>query len=58
MNGRRTLWLVVALALLSAGAIIGMLLVENPAGDALLFVAAALPLLAGAWCWRRQQRPR
>jgi membrane protein implicated in regulation of membrane protease activity len=56
MNGRRTLLLVVALALLSAGAIIAMLLVDGGAFDRLLFVVAALPLAYGFWRWRAERR--
>lgn len=56
MNGRRTLTLVVALALLSAGAIIAMLLVDGGALDRLLLVVAALPLAYGFWRWRAERR--
>ncbi|HET8880741.1 MAG TPA: hypothetical protein VFM56_01075 [Solimonas sp.] len=56
MSGRRTLLLVVALALLCAGAIIGMLLVDGGALDRLLFVVAALPLAYGFWRWRAERR--
>jgi hypothetical protein len=55
MSGRRTLLLVVALALLSACAIIGMLLVDGGAFDRLLFVVAALPLAYGFWRWRAER---
>lgn len=56
MSGRRTLARVVALALLSAGAIIGMLLVDGGVLDHLLLVVAALPLLYGFRRWRAERK--
>lgn len=56
MSGLRTLGVVVALALTAVVAIIGMLLVDNVYGDALLLVLAALPLLIGFWRWRAEHR--
>jgi len=51
MKGRHTLKGVVALALVGAGGIIGLLLTEG-ALDWLLLVLAALPLIVGFWRWR------
>ncbi len=57
VGGRRTMRLVVALALLAMAGIIGMLLVES-AWDWLFLALAALPLGVGAWCWRTQRRTK
>lgn len=54
MKGRHTLIGVIVLALISAAAIIGLLLTEGALLDAVLLVLAALPLLVGGWCWRTQ----
>lgn len=56
MKGRHTLKLVIAMAVVSACGIIGLLLAEG-ALDWLLLVLAALPLAVGAWRVRGQQRP-
>jgi hypothetical protein len=50
MKGRHTLKLVTVLALVSAGAIIGLLLAGG-SWDAVLLVLAASPLAVGAWRW-------
>ncbi len=55
MNARKTLSLVVAMALLSVAGIIGMLLVES-AWDWAGFALAALPLMVGGWRWRALQK--
>ena len=55
MNGRRTLSLVIVLALISAGGIIGMLLVDGGLWDKVLFIVAALPLIYGFWRWRAER---
>ncbi len=55
MTGRRTLALVLLLALAAIAGIVGMLLAEG--GWDLLFLAmTALPLLVGGWRWRAQRR--
>lgn len=59
MKGRNALKLVIALAVVCAAGIIGMLLVEG-AVETLLLALAALPLAVGLWCWwneSRGQRP-
>lgn len=53
MKGRNTLTAVIVLALISATAIIGLLLADGVM-DGVLLVLAALPLLVGGWCWRAQ----
>lgn len=53
MKGRHTLTGVIVLALISAAAIIGLLLADG-VFDGILLVLAALPLLVGLWCWRTQ----
>ncbi|WP_157622957.1 hypothetical protein [Solimonas soli] len=55
MSGRRTLWWVAARALIGAGGIVGMLLVDGGVGDGLLFLLAASPLLHGWWRWQRSR---
>lgn len=50
MNGRRTLTLVLVLALICIAGIVGMLLSES-ALDWLFFAMTAAPLLIGAWRW-------
>ncbi|MPZ20789.1 MAG: hypothetical protein GEV06_23195 [Luteitalea sp.] len=47
MTGRRAMWLIVALALASAGGIIATLLTDGP-WDAICLVLAALPLAIGS----------
>lgn len=54
MSGR-TYAVVAALALLSVGGIVGMLLSEG-AWDLLFFAMAAVPLAFGAWRQRRLRR--
>ena len=57
MKGRNALKLVIVMALVSAGGIIGLLL----AGDVLdwaLLVLAALPLGVGLWRWRAEASGR
>lgn len=49
MSERRAMARLLALALVSAGGIIGMLLVESSFGDTLLLALAALPLVYGGW---------
>ncbi|RNF84441.1 hypothetical protein [Montanilutibacter psychrotolerans] len=53
MKGRHTLKVVVVMALVSAVGIMGLLLVDG-ALDWLLLVLAALPLVVGLWCWRKE----
>lgn len=55
MRGRRTLVIVVLLALLSMGGIVGLLLAEG-GWDVVFFGVAALPLGVGAWRLRRASR--
>jgi hypothetical protein len=50
MKDRHTLSGVIVLALISAAAILGLLLADGVA-DWILLVLAALPLLVGLWCW-------
>lgn len=50
MNGRRTLALVLVLALICIAGIVGMLLSESSL-DWLFFAMTAAPLLIGAWRW-------
>jgi bacteriorhodopsin len=63
MNGRRTLALVLVLALICIAGIVGMLLSDS-ALDWLFFAMTAAPLLIGAWRWRASradempQRPK
>lgn len=54
MSGRNTLKLVVAMALVSACGIVGLLLAVDARFDGPLLALAALPLLVGAWRWRAQ----
>lgn len=56
MSGRGPMTRLVALALVSASGIVGMLLVDSPTGDRLLLAVAALPLVYGGWSWRAQRR--
>lgn len=56
MKGARTLRLVLALALVSAFGIVGLLLAVNARFDGLLLPMAALPLVVGLWCWRKESR--
>jgi thiamine transporter ThiT len=53
MTGRRALRAVIALAIVSALAIVALLLTEG-ALDWLLLCFAALPLLVGCWRWRAE----
>ena len=55
MKGRHALKIVLALALASAGGIIGLLL-ANGAADWGLMALAALPLVVGLWCVRAQNK--
>lgn len=55
MKGRHTLKFVVAMALVSACAILGLLLVGG-AWDAVLLGLAASPLVVGAWRWWAEAR--
>lgn len=48
MNGRRTMLLVAALALLSIAGIVGMLLADG-AWDGCFLALTALPLIVGSW---------
>lgn len=57
MKGQRTLKFVIAMALVSAFAIIGLLLANGPL-DWLLLVLAALPLGVGLWRLRAESRSR
>lgn len=58
MSARRSLGALVALALLCAASIIGMLVTESPLWDTLFFVLAALPLLIGGWrAWSLRATP-
>lgn len=60
MNGRRTLALVLVLALICIAGIVGMLLSDS-ALDWLFFAMTAAPLLIGAWRWwksRGDEGPR
>lgn len=57
MTGARALCLVLALALVAIGGIVGMLLAEG-AWDRLCFAMTALPLLVGAGCCWRMRRSR
>ena len=55
MKGRHTLKLVLALSLVSAGGIVGLLLADGVA-DGFLMALAALPLAVGFWSLRAQAR--
>lgn len=57
MKGRNTLKLVIAMAIVSACAIVGLLLASGPL-DGLLLVLAALPLGMGVWRWRAEAANR
>ncbi|WP_165797374.1 hypothetical protein [Solimonas fluminis] len=48
MRARKTLWRVLAMALLSVAGIIGMLLVDS-GWDGAFLALAALPLAVGGW---------
>lgn len=56
MSGRGPMTRLVALALVGALGIVGMLLVDSWIGDRLLLAVAALPLVYGCWSWRTQRR--
>lgn len=56
MKGARTLKLVLALALVSACGIVGLLLTVDARFDWMLLAMAALPLGVGLWCWRKETR--
>lgn len=57
MTGARALCLVLALALVAIGGIVGMLLADG-AWDRAYFAMTALPLLVGAGCgWRMRRTP-
>lgn len=55
MKGRSTLRAVLALAMISACGIVGLLLADG-ALDWSLLVLASLPLLVGFGCWRAEAR--
>ena len=57
MKGQNILKLVIAMALVSAGGIIGLLLASGPT-DWLLLLLAALPLGVGLWRWRAESGRR
>ncbi|MFT3907053.1 MAG: hypothetical protein QM718_12160 [Steroidobacteraceae bacterium] len=57
MSGARALWLIVGLAWLAVGGIVGMLLAES-GWDWLFFALTASPLVVGAWQWWRLRASR
>jgi len=56
MNAGRAMLLVILLALLSIGGLIGMVLAHSAWADGLLLSVAALPLAVGLWRWRGLRR--
>ncbi len=58
MKGRRTMRLVLTLALLSVGGLIGMLVATND-WDLAYFLLSALPIVVGGWCaWLMRGKTR